>query len=135
MVLLLAGLGLGGNAVRTRNARPAAIHSLFRYLALHHPEHAAVIERVLALPSKRGAHRLIAFLTEAELEGMAGSACGVGIRFEPGPEPTGVQPETPDPKRAPPSSLCGDGCASSSPGGSTVIMKSVGFWMGLVTTV
>ena len=32
-----------GNSVRTRNARLAAIHSLFRFAALRHPEHAAVI--------------------------------------------------------------------------------------------
>ena len=30
-----------GNSVRTRNARLAAIHSLFRFAALRHPEHAA----------------------------------------------------------------------------------------------
>ena len=36
------------NGVRTRNARLAAIRSLFRYAALRHPEHAATIERVLA---------------------------------------------------------------------------------------
>ena len=39
-----------GNSVRTRNARLAAIRSLFRYAALRHPEHAAVFERVLAIP-------------------------------------------------------------------------------------
>jgi site-specific recombinase XerD len=38
------------NGVRTRNARLAAIRSLFRYAALRHPEHAATIERVLAIP-------------------------------------------------------------------------------------
>src|SRR5690349_19008194 len=32
-----------GNSTRTRNARLAAIHSLFRYAALRHPEDAAVI--------------------------------------------------------------------------------------------
>ncbi|MDP9294084.1 MAG: site-specific integrase, partial [Actinomycetota bacterium] len=37
------------NSVRTRNARLAAIHSLFRFAALRHPEHAAVIQRVLAM--------------------------------------------------------------------------------------
>src|SRR6266446_10623763 len=42
-----------GNSVRTRNARLAAIHSLFRYAALRHPEDAAVIQRVLAIPPKR----------------------------------------------------------------------------------
>src|SRR5579859_6849914 len=41
------------NSVRTRNTRLAAIHSLFRFAALRHPEHAAVIQRVLAMPPKR----------------------------------------------------------------------------------
>ena len=41
-----------GNSVRTRNARLAAIRSLFRYAALRHPEHAATIQRVLAIPPK-----------------------------------------------------------------------------------
>jgi site-specific recombinase XerD len=40
------------NSVTTRNSRLAAIHSLFGYLALHHPEHAASIQRVLAIPTK-----------------------------------------------------------------------------------
>ena len=40
------------NSVRTRNARLAAIKSLFRFAALRHPEHAAVIARVLAIPTK-----------------------------------------------------------------------------------
>ncbi len=56
-----------GNGVRTRNARLAAIRSLFRYLALRHPEHAAVIARVLAIPPKRFARHLVTFLTEAEV--------------------------------------------------------------------
>jgi site-specific recombinase XerD len=59
-----------GNSVRTRNARLAAIRSLFRYAALHHPEHAAVIERVLAIPQKRFERRLVTFLTESELEAL-----------------------------------------------------------------
>lgn len=48
-----------GNSVRTRNARLAAIHSLFRYAALRHPEDAAVIQRVLAIPPKRFDRALI----------------------------------------------------------------------------
>lgn len=55
------------NGVRTRNARLAAIRSLFRYAALHHPEHAATIERVLAIPPKRFDRRLVTWLTEPEL--------------------------------------------------------------------
>ena len=59
-----------GNGARTRNARLAAIRSLFRYAALRHPEHAAVIERVLAIPQKRFERRLITFLNETELEAL-----------------------------------------------------------------
>ncbi|HJW75964.1 MAG TPA: tyrosine-type recombinase/integrase, partial [Thermoleophilia bacterium] len=59
-----------GNAVRTRNARLAAIRSLFRYLALRHPDHAAVIERVLAMPPKRFERSLVTFLTEPELDAL-----------------------------------------------------------------
>jgi integrase/recombinase XerD len=58
------------NSVRTRNARLAAIHSLFRYAALRHPEHAAVIERVLAIPPKRFERNLVTFLTEIELDSL-----------------------------------------------------------------
>ena len=43
-----------GNSVRTRNARLAAIHSLFRFASLRHPEHADLIARVLDIPTKRG---------------------------------------------------------------------------------
>ena len=39
-----------GNTVRTRNVRLTAIRSLFAYAALRHPEHALVIQRVLAIP-------------------------------------------------------------------------------------
>jgi integrase/recombinase XerD len=46
-----------GNQAATRNNRLAAIHSLFAYLAQRHPEHAASIHRVLAIPHTRGAAR------------------------------------------------------------------------------
>ena len=59
-----------GNSVRTRNARLAAIHSLFGYAALQHPEHAALIQRVLAIPPKRFDRTLISYLTEAEIEAL-----------------------------------------------------------------
>ncbi|MBF0108740.1 MAG: site-specific integrase [Magnetococcales bacterium] len=61
------------NSVRTRNARLAAIHSLFRYAALRHPEHAATIERVLAIPPKRFERRLVTYLTEVEIETLLGA--------------------------------------------------------------
>jgi site-specific recombinase XerD len=59
-----------GNSVRTRNARLAAIHSLFRYAAARHPEHAATIARVLAILPKRFERALVAFLTEAEVDAL-----------------------------------------------------------------
>ncbi|HEY6794273.1 MAG TPA: tyrosine-type recombinase/integrase [Kineosporiaceae bacterium] len=55
-----------GNGIRTRNARLAAIHSLFGYLALHHPEHAETIARVLAIPAKRTDHTIVTFLDQRE---------------------------------------------------------------------
>ena len=58
------------NGVRTRNARLAAIRSLFRYAALRHPEQAAVIARVLAIPAKRYDRRLVTFLSEPELNAL-----------------------------------------------------------------
>ena len=58
------------NSVRTRNARLAAIRSLFRYAALRHPEHAATIERVLAIPPKRFERRLVTYLSEAEIKAL-----------------------------------------------------------------
>ena len=63
-----------GNSVRTRNARLAAIHSLFRYAALRHPEHAAVIARVLAIPPKRFDKALITYLTEQEITALLAAA-------------------------------------------------------------
>ncbi len=58
------------NSVRTRNARLAAIHSLFRFAALRHPEHAAVIARVIAIPPKRFDHAIISFLTGEEIQAL-----------------------------------------------------------------
>jgi integrase/recombinase XerD len=59
-----------GNSVTTRNARLAAVHSLFRYAALHAPEHAALIQRVLAIPAKRHDHANVSFLTADETHAL-----------------------------------------------------------------
>jgi site-specific recombinase XerD len=59
-----------GNSVRTRNARLAAIHALFRFAALHHPQDAAVIQRVLAIPPKRHDQTLITYLTPPETQAL-----------------------------------------------------------------
>lgn len=58
------------NSVATRNARLAAIRSLFRFAALRHPEHAEVIERVLAIPPKRFDRALIDYLTDPEVDAL-----------------------------------------------------------------
>jgi len=59
-----------GNSIRTRNARLAAIRSLFHYAALKHPEAADTISRVLAIPPKRFEKALITFLTEPEVQAL-----------------------------------------------------------------
>ena len=56
--------------MRTRNARLSAVHALFRYAALDHPEQAAVIARVLAIPHKRGPRRLVTFLSDVETDAL-----------------------------------------------------------------
>jgi len=61
------------NSARTRNARLAAVHSLFRFAALRHPEHAALIARVLAIPPKRADRPLVTFLTETEVDAVLAS--------------------------------------------------------------
>ncbi|MBP2324719.1 site-specific recombinase XerD [Kibdelosporangium banguiense] len=58
------------NSVRTRNARLAAIHSLFRFAAFEHPEHAQVIARVLSIPQKRYDRAIVSFLTKPEVEAI-----------------------------------------------------------------
>lgn len=59
-----------GNSIRTRNLRLTAIRSLFGYAALHHPEHALLIQRVLAIPPKRFDKRIVSFLTAAEIDAL-----------------------------------------------------------------
>jgi site-specific recombinase XerD len=59
-----------GVSVATRNARLAALRSMFRYASFRHPEHADLIARVLAIPSKRGDRRLVAFLTRPEIDAI-----------------------------------------------------------------
>jgi integrase/recombinase XerD len=58
------------NSIRTRNSRLAAIHSLYRYAALEHPEHAGLIGRVLAIPTKRAGRTDIAFLEPEEIDAL-----------------------------------------------------------------
>ncbi|HZK74944.1 MAG TPA: tyrosine-type recombinase/integrase [Clostridia bacterium] len=58
------------NSVATRNTRLAAIHSLFRYAALRCPEHAGMIQRVLAVPQKRFDSTIVTFLERDEIDAL-----------------------------------------------------------------
>ncbi|MGH2944019.1 MAG: tyrosine-type recombinase/integrase [Solirubrobacteraceae bacterium] len=58
------------NSPRTRNARLAAIHSMFRFAALRHPEHAALIARVIAVPTKRFDRAIVSYLTADEVDAL-----------------------------------------------------------------
>ncbi len=58
------------NGPRTRNARLSAVHALFRYAALRHPEHAATIQSVLAIPPARFEKADVAFLDPGEVDAL-----------------------------------------------------------------
>ncbi len=57
-------------SVRSRNLRLTAIRSFFRYMAFELPTHAAQIQRVLAIPSKRFTRTLVRFLTRVEVDAL-----------------------------------------------------------------
>src|SRR5437763_1533452 len=59
-----------GLSARSRNLRLTAIHSFFRYVAFEAPDHAAQIQRVLAIPSKRFTRTQVPFLTRPEAEAL-----------------------------------------------------------------
>lgn len=57
-------------SVATRNARLACLHSFFHFASLRHPEHAAVVQRVLAIPAKRTGRPLVSYLDSAEADAL-----------------------------------------------------------------
>ena len=59
-----------GVSVSTRNARLVALRSWFAFAARRHPEHAALIARVLAIPSKRRDRPLVSFLEPEETDAL-----------------------------------------------------------------
>lgn len=65
-----------GNGARTRNLRLAAIRSFFRFAASREPAHAAVIQRVLAIPQKRFDRDLVTFLSRTEVEAVLAAPDG-----------------------------------------------------------
>ena len=58
------------NHVSTRNQRLAALHTFYRYLAVHHPEMLAEAERVEAIPSKRTSPPQTYYLERNEIEDL-----------------------------------------------------------------
>jgi site-specific recombinase XerD len=62
-----------GNCARSRNARLAALHAFFRYVALTEPAHALHCQRVLAIPSKRFERGIVEFLGDDEVEALLGA--------------------------------------------------------------
>ena len=59
-----------GNCAGSRNVRLAAIHSFFRYAAFQEPQQSALIQRVLAIPTKRYESKPVEFLTRPEVEAL-----------------------------------------------------------------
>ena len=82
------------NSPRTRNARLAAIHSLFRYAALRHPEHAESIQAVLAIQPARFDKADISFLGPDEVDALL--AAPDRSRWFGRPRPRTTGPSGPD---------------------------------------
>jgi len=61
------------NSARSRNARLASFRSFYHYAALEAPQHANLIQRVLAIPYKRLTRRLVNYLTRSEVEAVLAS--------------------------------------------------------------
>jgi len=59
-----------GNTVKTRNTRLTAIRAVLATALPDHPEHAATITQVLAIPPKRTTRPAIAFLAPDEVEAL-----------------------------------------------------------------
>jgi site-specific recombinase XerD len=59
-----------GASAKTRNLRLTAIRSFFRFVSFEEPAHSRMIQRVLAIPSKRHDKRQVHFLTRPEIEAI-----------------------------------------------------------------
>jgi integrase/recombinase XerD len=59
-----------GTGVATRSLRLTAIRSFFRFVSFEEPAHSALIQRALAIPSKRHDKRQVRFLTGPEIEAI-----------------------------------------------------------------
>jgi integrase/recombinase XerD len=59
-----------GNSARSRNARLAALHAFFRFVAFTDPAHALLCQRILAIPSKRFERGIVEFLGDEEMDAL-----------------------------------------------------------------
>ena len=59
-----------GITARSRNLRLSAIRSFFRYAAFQQPDRGALIQRVLAIPSKRYDRPIVPFLSRSEIDAI-----------------------------------------------------------------
>ena len=75
------------NTSRTRSQRLAAIHSLYRHAALGHPEHAALIARVLAIQPRKPSRSTVAWLTAGRSRRPPGRPGHRHLDRPPGPRP------------------------------------------------
>lgn len=57
-------------SARTRNLRLTAIRAFFRFVSFEEPAHSALIQRVLAVPSKRCEQKMIDYLAKTEIEAL-----------------------------------------------------------------
>lgn len=71
-----------GNGISTRNARLAAIKSLFRYIEHREPSAIDQIRRILAIPTKRSTTRLVGYLSREEAQALinAPDSTAAGLR-------------------------------------------------------
>jgi integrase/recombinase XerD len=60
-----------GNGIPTRNVRLAALHTFARFAASEAPEHLVELQRILAIPFKRGRQRVpLEYLDQHEVEAL-----------------------------------------------------------------
>jgi len=62
-----------GNSTHTRNARLAALHAFFRYVASEEPAVMGVCQQICAIPVKKTSHHTIAYLEDEEIRAILNS--------------------------------------------------------------
>jgi site-specific recombinase XerD len=71
-----------GNAVRTRNARLAALQTFFRYVATREPVLASHCHPIFAIPTKKTSRPVLGYLSEQELAHLLAQVDRSGVNGE-----------------------------------------------------